>query len=262
VTLRIAATVGAPFTLWAALWGLMIPQRAGAQLVIWAVVAAAIVGAGAATTSMLFLRHTRARWFSLLGLLLAHWGVILALVIAALYGMASWPAPGRWTPLPPAPAPVARLEGPDCLYNSRPTIAVHTITGRRFWLTAAESVLTWEPEEKRSTDTGLSSRECSASQREAGRQLALPRPPSLPAQIHRIRLAGADCGGSAAYLLGQDGGLWQWVVHSCAIAAAALAFGTGVVVFVLGVWAFSLTVFSAEGRAWRRMPETSVQSAA
>jgi hypothetical protein len=254
VTLRIASAIGAPFGLWAALWGLMVPQHTGGHLIAWAVVAATVVGAGAAATAMLFLRYTRGRWPSLLGLLVAQFGVALALAIGVLYGMTRWPAPGRWRPLPPAPEPVARLEGPDCVYDTRPAVAVRTTTGRLLWLTATASLLSWEPDEKRSADGTRSFRECSPRRGEESTQPAHPRPPSPPVQVHRVRLEGADCGGSAAYMLGQDGDLWEWEVYGCAIGVAAVVFGTGAVVFLLGVWAFALTVFSTEGRNWREAP--------
>src|SRR5687767_6232241 len=110
----------------------MVAQHSGGRLVAWAVVAATVVGTGAAATATPFLRHTRGRWPSLLGLLLAQCGVTLALAVGVLYGMTRWPVPGHWQPLPRAPEPVARLEGPDCVYNARPAVAVRTTSGRLF----------------------------------------------------------------------------------------------------------------------------------
>lgn len=258
MTLRIASAIGGPFTVWAALWCLMIPQRTGGQLFAWALVAGMVVGAGAAATAKLFLRYTRGRWFSLVGLLVGQCGVLLALAAAVVYGMTRWPAPGRWRPLPATPEPVARLEGPDCVYDSRPAIAVRTTTGRLFWLTATDSLPTWEPEEGRSAGRAKSFRECSASWSRNAAEPAHPRPPGTSLQVHRVRLKGADCGGSAAYSLGRDGRLWEWEVYSCAMGAVIMVVGTGAVVLLLGIWASALTVFSTQGRSWRGRSVESV----
>jgi hypothetical protein len=63
-------------------------------------------------------------------------------------------------------------------------------------------------------------------------------------------------------MLGEDGDLWEWEVYGCAIGAAAMVFGTGAVVFLLGIWASALTVFSTEGRTWRGRSVDSLHSAA
>jgi hypothetical protein len=240
----------------------MVAQHRGVHLFLWAVGAGVVVGLGAAAVARQFLRRTRGRWPSLLGLVLAQCGISLALAIGLLYGMTRWPAPGRWRPLPPAPEPVARFEGPDCVYDSRSTVAVRTVTGRLLWLRGTASRLSWEPEDKSSASPKRFSDGCPPRQRERGMGPSHPRPPRPPVQIHRLRLGGADCGGSAAYLLDKDGGLWEWVIYNCAIGVVILVFGTGVAVFLTGVWASALTAFSTEGRLWRGRAGASAQSAA
>ena len=262
MTLRIAVSIGVPFGLWAAVWGDMVPSHTGWPLVAWALVAGAVVGASTALTAKLFLRYTSGRWPSVLGLLLAQSGIASVLALGVLHGMAHWPAPGRWRPLPPAPGPIAGMEGPDCVYDSRPAVAVRTTTGRLFWLNSTDSPVAWVPEAERTADAAGAFRECSASRGRELTQPAYPPPPSQPVQIHRVRLEGADCGGSAAYMVGHDGRLWEWEIYGCAIGIAAAFFLTGVVLVILSIWAFALTIFSTEGRTWRASSVTILPSAA
>jgi len=252
VTLRITSAIGAPFGMWAALWGMMIPQRAGAQLLVWACVAGVVVGAGAAATGSAFLRYTRGRWASVVGLVLAQLGVTATLAVIVLYAMSQWPARGQWKALPAAPERVVRFEGPDCVYDIYPVVAARTTTGRLFRLNPTGPSRQWEADDGTARDPHGTFRDCSVHQRgSAPTQPEYPRPPGRPVQVHRVELHGADCGGSAAYALDQDGAMWEWGIYGCALGALFLLLGTGGMVFILSVAASSLTVFSSEGRNWR-----------
>lgn len=237
-------------------------ERATWQVVLWASVAACTFGGACAATAYLFLRSTRGRWLAILGLLFAHLGVAAFMAGALLYGVAQWPAPGRWRPLAPAPEPVARLEGPDCVYNGPAEVAVRTTTGRLFRLVQTNSAASWEAQERSSEGPDQSAHRCSARARGDGAGVSYPGPPRTPVQIQRIRLPGADCGGNAAVLLAEDGTLLQWGTYTCAIALMALLFAVAAVVFLLAIAAFSLTVFSTEGRIWRQKPMASDRATA